>query len=85
MARKSKEKEDMSFDVSAYEFSRLPRLVVPVPHYELDQTVEIVQGGERTVRQLFEDYVLGRLDMRDLGGNVQYDPDDSSNAGHNLD
>lgn len=53
------------------------RLRVPVPHIELDQSVEVEQGQERTVKQLYEDYVLGRLDVRDLGGKVQYDPQDA--------
>lgn len=58
-------------------FVRVERMMVPVPHRELDRTIQTEQGQERTVRQLYEDFVLGRLDVRDLGGKVQYDPEDS--------
>lgn len=58
-------------------FVRPSRMVIPVPHRKLDRTIQTEQGQERTVRQLYQDFVLGRLDVRDLGGKVQYDPDDS--------
>lgn len=53
-----------------------PRLSVPVPHRKLDNTVETVQGQEQKVSDLFQDYVLGRLDPSQLGGAV-YDSDDA--------
>lgn len=59
-------------------FVRPERLIVPVKHIILDGLIETSQGEERTVRMLYEDYVLGRLDVRDLGGHVQYDFDDAT-------
>lgn len=59
-------------------YKRFPKMIVPVSHVVLDDTIETSQGEERTVRMLYEDYVLGRLDVRDLGGLVQYDPDDAT-------
>lgn len=59
-------------------FIPVRKMIVPVKHVVLDDTIETSQGEEKTVRQLYEDYVLGRLDVRDLGGLVQYDSDDAT-------
>ena len=82
MARKKKT-EDLLVQkplITTDVFVRPSRVVIPVPHRELDRTIQTEQGQERTVRQLYEDFVLGRLDVRDLGGKVQYDPDDSDDV-----
>lgn len=57
-------------------FGLIVRPVIAVPHRQIDQTVETEQGKEQSVRKLFEDYVLGRLDPRQLGGG-NYDEEGS--------
>lgn len=49
-------------------FERITRMVVPVDHRKIDDTEVTEQGKEQKVSKLFEDYVLGRLDLRQLGG-----------------
>lgn len=69
MSKKQEKDEKITFDL-------VIRPVIRVPHRKIDQTVETEQGKEQSVKKLFEDYVLGRLDPRQLGGG-SYDPDDS--------
>ena len=70
MSKEKKEKEvNIKFGIGAAP-------IIAVPHRKIDLTVETVQGQEKTVKSLFEDYVLGRLDPRQLGGG-DYDDDDS--------
>ena len=57
-------------------FSPVVRMVVPVPHRELDDTIVTSQGLEKTVRSLYNDYVMGVLDPRQLGQG-SYDPEGS--------
>lgn len=57
-------------------FGLIVRPVIAVPYRQIDQTVETEQGKEQSVRKLFEDYVLGRLDPRQLGGG-NYDEEGS--------
>lgn len=57
-------------------FERIVRMVVPVPHRSLSDKIETVQNQGQSVKNLYDDYVLGRLDPRQLGGG-EYDPDDS--------
>ena len=52
------------------------RPLIAVPHREIDTTFETEQGKEQKVKDLFSDYVLGRLDPRLLGGG-NYDDDTS--------
>lgn len=60
-------------------FGIVSRPVIAVPYREIDQTIETVQGQERSVKQLYEDYVLGKLDPRQLGGG-NYDDDSSEDV-----
>ena len=61
-------------------FHRPERIVIPVPHYVLDDTLETVQGKSNTVRQLYEDYVLGKLDPAQLAGGGVYDAEDATSV-----
>lgn len=60
-------------------FSPVVRMVIPVPHRELDNTIVTSQGCEKSVRSLYEDYVMGVLDPRQLGAG-SYDPDGSDDV-----
>lgn len=53
------------------------RMGVSVSQLEIDQKEETEQGKAHSVRELFEDYVLGRLDPSQIGGNPSYDPEGS--------
>ena len=53
-------------------FIRPFRPIIGVPHYELDDTIETEQGKEQTIATIYHDFVLGRLDPSQIGGNVQY-------------
>lgn len=59
-------------------FIRPVRPVIGVPHYVLDDTIETEQGKEQTIATIYHDFVLGRLDPSQIGGEVQYDPDGSN-------
>lgn len=59
-------------------FIRPSRLIVPVLSIPLDDTLETEQGKSDTVRKLYEDFVLGRLDPSQIGGNASYDADDAT-------
>lgn len=82
MGRKKKEEASVVVEpvINENVFVRPSRMLIPVPHRNLDCTIQTEQGQEKTVRQLYEDFVLGKLDVRDLGGKVQYDPDDSDDV-----
>lgn len=73
-AQASSEKEENKIT-----FGIVSRPVIAVPYREIDQTIETVQGQERSVKQLYEDYVLGKLDPRQLGGG-DYDDDASDDV-----
>lgn len=53
------------------------RPLVAVPHRHIDQTIETVQGKSDTVQKLYQDYVLGKLDMSQIAGSPVYDAEGS--------
>lgn len=53
------------------------REVVLVPHNELDPEIVTVQNKAHSVQELYQDFVLGRLDQSQIGAAPAYDPDDS--------
>lgn len=68
----------MKFDlpIGAEVYTPPVRVVVPVPCRLIDQHIETVQNQSDSVQKLFQDYVLGKLDPRQLAGG-SYDPEDS--------
>lgn len=57
------------------------RFVIVVPHRKIDdQTIETEQGKSHTVAELYQDYVLGKLDPSQLAGSPVYDDDDSDDV-----
>lgn len=67
-------KEEENINVNL--FVPIVRPVVQVDHREIDTTLVTNQGEEQSVKKLFQDYVLGRLDPRQLAGG-DYDPEGS--------
>lgn len=63
----------VNFDI----YQRPSRLLVPVEHKKLSKKIETVQGKSQSVAQLYQDFVLGRLDQSQIGGEPVYDDDDA--------
>lgn len=59
-------------------FVRPTRMIIPVPANDLDPHELTEQGKSDTVAKLYQDFVLGKLDPTQIGGNVTYDPEDAT-------
>lgn len=55
------------------------RFAVQVSHRPIDTTIETEQGKDEGVAKLFQDYVLGKLDPRQIAGGV-YDDDNAEDV-----
>lgn len=56
------------------------RQLVFVDHRSIDTHIETEQGAAHSVKELFEDYVLGKLDPSMISGSPSYDPEGSDDV-----
>lgn len=74
-----KQDKNVKNDTHLQEF-RPVRQFVPVPARFPDQSRETVSGQADSVQKLYQDFVLGKLDPRQLAGSAVYDEEDAQDV-----
>lgn len=68
----NKQKNNVGYAPGA-EWIRKPRIRIPSSFEICDQKIEVEYGQAQSVEQLFKDFVLGRLDPSQIGGQPVFD------------